>query len=260
MIRRAHLLTMIAIFITLFLAVIVMGKMLCSSNSILFLVHLVVTITTLFLYAFLGWRRFIGDYVYDRCHLKEYENFLYPKKIKNKTTKKVLRDLSFMTGNNTLATDQAIENFMQVEKEVLSESNTEAISEQVLLALKHTDGNYIPYYTGVIELIMQGNYQDALKKLDCLNNQTNMADIPRQFYTAYILDKIGGSEDEIKSCISFLLNRGGDTRYSEYVKQYINARNIVEDEADSKDLLEIPRLWIVFAFYAIWIVLLYLLV
>ena len=259
MIKRVHLIYIITILVSAALFLVSCGKFQYSSHDVIFLVHFVVTMVTLLFYVFYGWNRFIGDYVGDKCHLIELENLFLYKKRKNKSAKKALRDISFFTGRNTHATDQAIESFMQVEKAFLS-GNKETISYQTLLNLKQAGGKYVSEYACIIELIMQGFYQDALNKLDSLRNKSNMVDIPRQFYTAYVLDKIGGCEDEIKSCISFLLNRGRDTRYSEYVRQYISARNIVEDEADSKELLEIPRLWIVFAFYTIWIVLLYLLV
>ena len=259
MIKRVHLWSIITLLFSVALSLMSFGKFQYSSGEIIFLVHFVVTMITILLYVIYGWNRFIGDYVGDKCHLKEYENLLYSKKVKTKSAKNVLRELSFFTGRNAHDSDPVIETFIQVEKAVLS-GNKETISEQTLLDLKQTGGTIISEYACIIELIMKGYYQDALNKLDRLRNKTNMIDIPRQFYTAYILDKIGVCEDEIKSCISFLINRGQDTRYLEYAKQYINKRNIVENDSESKDLLEIPRFWIVFVINTIWIVLLNLFV
>ena len=258
MIKKVHLITMMTYFITMFLAIIAFVKILRSSNVILLLVHLAVTLTTIVFYVYYGWNRFIGDYVYDKCHLVEYVDLLNSKKRTNKNAKKVLRDLSFITADNTTVTDSTIDRFIQIEKAILSGDNTEAIDEQIIMDLKQADGSFIPHYTEVLELIMQRNYQHALNKLDSLRNKTNMEDIPRQFYTAYVLDKIGGCNDEIASCISFLSNRGKESRYSEYAKMYLNTGNTVEDKSDTKELTEIPRVWILFIIYVIWMVLLYI--
>jgi len=259
LIKKIHRGILVVMVVTVFLAVFTFVKVLMSSNVILFLSHLVFSLIVFLFYIFYGWNYFISDYVFDKCHVIEYENFLRSKKNKKTSVKMLLEKLDFITGNNS-DVDEELTLFIETEKNVLSASNTESIYKNVFDKLRSSDNSFIKSYTEVLEFIKDKKYEEALDKLDRISDINNLFDIPRSFYTAYVLFEMGKCDDEAQNHILFLVNRGRESRYYVLAKQFFKLDDVNSKVASSREKLVIPKYWIAFMAYLIWVALVFIFV
>ncbi len=177
-----------------------------------------------------GWKKYIFDYLYEQLHVLDYEKYC----ASNPKFNRELMDMFvFLTGNTNDTNDALLKRYINIENSIWGEQTENSCNNDLNIGDVNSSSCYfLKNYIPVLKDIIDEKYENALTKLGMLASELAYYDVPRRFYTVIVRIKMGTDIEELKNDISFIMNRGSETRYSNYIKSICDSKKYTSDYSE----------------------------